>query len=448
MEKILDFEILDPWHGLTADRTDPHQGAQSGRWDNILTNDRIENSIVTGNLSAYLGFTIWIWSESPTGSSIALCLLSENPQENRPAYYRHNITIDWSGWRKISVPFASMSEHNNPGGLNRITGVRIASTGYGTKDQNPATLLKFDEMRFVQSFGSVQAEILQAPLEAPILKGEGVRVFDFESVRPFNGLELDDTIFYEGKAAGLWRDMTVRNRVSTRAFPSNVASWDGISFWIHTETPTYAEIAVVLRSDNNSTEGADYFQDSFLLDSEGWRKIYIPFRSMTIQRQPLGLSNISELVFASSGYGIRKPDPNSILRIDDMRLVREADAGTQAGDARTGEIRWGRSMRATASRAVQNDHLVLVYAFSEEAKLARQVSNDVFRDAEVQAVLSGAFECYRFNASVQANLKSWFKITRVPVVMIYTADGDELARFEGAIDRNALLEKARELAGH
>ncbi len=444
---VLNFETIKPWNGLTADAVAPHEGRQSGRWDNHLENNRIKNPVIAGDFSTFTGFTMWIWSGSPTGSSIAVCLLSENPGEERAAYYRDLVTIDWTGWRKIEVPFSRMTPHNDPAGFGKITGMLIASTDYETKNQSPAMALKFDELRFVKVFGTVQAESAILPAEVASEPVDSVVIFDFENVRPFSGLEQESSIVASGKGAGLWRNTTVNDRVTSKSMPSNMAGWDGISVRMHSEVATYADIAVVLRSDNNSTEGADYFQDRFVVDWTGWNDVYIPFRSMSIRRQPLGFANINEVIFASTGYGIDEADPRTVLRLDDLRLVRDGQSNTfGGGDIAVGKIRWGRSIRAAVSQAVQADHLVLIFAYSQEGVLARQVNDAVFRDQEVEAVLSNAFECYRFDAAVQTSLTSWFKITRVPVVMIYTADGDELARFEGDINRNDVLRKARELA--
>jgi hypothetical protein len=77
---------------------------------------------------------------------------------------------------------------------------------------------------------------------------------------------------------------------------------------------------VIFASENDKTEGSDYWMHRVNLDFTGWREIVIPRRAMGAARRPLGWDKINKVFLTATGWD-QKPDPRAVVHIDQMELV-------------------------------------------------------------------------------------------------------------------------------
>jgi hypothetical protein len=143
------FEDVSDWRGLEIDYRSPKEGRASGRWDDTVNVDRLRLEAFPRDVSQYDALAIWVYSQKATNAMIAIVLVSENENSDGSDYYMCNVTIDWTGWKEIAIPFNEMKTIREPRGLNDIDYLRIASSGYGCGDANPETRLKLDAMRLM-----------------------------------------------------------------------------------------------------------------------------------------------------------------------------------------------------------------------------------------------------------------------------------------------------------
>lgn len=146
----LSFEDYRAWEGLRPDSEQPRGGEYCGRWDDMATNDRVRARSFPTDVSPYEGFTMWVNAAGATPVEFAVILLSENDGVDGPDYYQHTVKTQGTGWQKVTVPFSTMRTMRSPAGLDKITGLRLAATGYGLKNTPPpGAMVKLDDFAFL-----------------------------------------------------------------------------------------------------------------------------------------------------------------------------------------------------------------------------------------------------------------------------------------------------------
>ncbi len=444
-----DLQDLSTWRGLVADSHEPKAGIASGRWENMETNNRVQWRGFSGDYSAYDGFSFWVYSDRATNADIAVAVMSEDASSGSTDYYLSHFTVDFTGWTLQTFEFDQMTIMGSPVGTHKIDELRFASTGYRVRNTDFSTVLKFDDFQLLNreelEFMRSQAEEIGQPLRT----GE-LLINDFSDITTFTGgLTADRTDAKIGDQSALWENTVNHNRIISRVFPSDLSEYDGLRIWVWSESPTMAQVAVLIMSDNPASDGQDYYRHIFAINWTGWREIEIPFASMTVTREPLGLSQISSLRFASSGYGAGDANPNTRLRLDGIRAYRSgpseatstAVAGRTTAPSQPGAnmVAWENDLTDAVQKGTESEKLIFIYAYSETATLNRELERELFSNQSLINELE-KFHCYRFNPQDRDDYASFFNILRVPVMMVFDAYGDQVFRLEGNIRYDELME--------
>ncbi len=138
------------------------------------------------------------------------------------------------------------------------------------------------------------------------------------------GIEARDV--KEGKGAVRWAIGSTHS-ISLREMPHDWSSESGLSFWAHSAVATGSRFWVILASEDPKSEGSDYFSFSSQIDFVGWRRFVIPFEEIGRVRHPVGWKKIDRVTFHAAWDPGIKPDPRTVLVIDDMRATRVATVG-------------------------------------------------------------------------------------------------------------------------
>ena len=144
---------------------------------------------------------------------------------------------------------------------------------------------------------------------------------DFEDLHGWRNLERTTKTVKEGEAAGVWRQMDRRTAISTRAILHDWSDFNALEFWAHLEKPSKATLQLVIQSENNATKGMDYYSTAIPLNWQGWKHFRLAFFRLGVARKPMGWNKIDAIQISASGWG-HTPDPNAVLTLDEMRLVR------------------------------------------------------------------------------------------------------------------------------
>lgn len=164
---------------------------------------------------------------------------------------------------------------------------------------------------------------MPAPAQQPVVTDDRESL-SFDDLTYWRGLAIDKQEKHEGTQSGAWEDTVAVDRVRYRGKVIDASGAKAVRFWLHSREATGAVIALALFSENPASSEPDYYFANVKIDFSGWREVTIPFTEMKVRREPLGFHRITEILFASSGYGCGDANPRTALRLDDLRFVDPA----------------------------------------------------------------------------------------------------------------------------
>lgn len=137
----------------------------------------------------------------------------------------------------------------------------------------------------------------------------------------WRGGVLDTDVVKVGERSIRWEQ--AESSAITLSFerPRDWSGFSAISFWMHSKRATNSAFMLIISSENDRTEGGDYYFLRIKLDWTGWKHFLVPFREMGIAREPIGWQKIDRVTFTASGWG-NNPNPEAVLHLDGFRVIR------------------------------------------------------------------------------------------------------------------------------
>ena len=107
--------------------------------------------------------------------------------------------------------------------------------------------------------------------------------------------------------------------------PADWSQYTTLAFWLRSDEATAAEFMLIIGSENDETEGMDYYSTEIKVDFTGWKQFeYILSEELGQARRPQGWGEVTGLYFTASGWD-NTPDPNTVVYLDHMRLLKEEE---------------------------------------------------------------------------------------------------------------------------
>jgi sialate O-acetylesterase len=113
----------------------------------------------------------------------------------------------------------------------------------------------------------------------------------------FPGL-LREELPGDGQVAA-WNNVKDQKSFILESWQGDWVGTDALEIEVYAEKATGQPITVVLYSENNETEGEDYYKQAFTLNWSGWKTVYLSIPSMQKIRQPAGVEGITKIRIAS-----------------------------------------------------------------------------------------------------------------------------------------------------
>jgi hypothetical protein len=146
-------------------------------------------------------------------------------------------------------------------------------------------------------------------------------IWDAESTKGIEGIELDRGVKKVGDASIRWRNHPEHSGFDITDIPHDWSGYHVLRLWVHSATPTKTRFMLIVRSENDATEGADYWGYPIPLDFSGWKQFSFPIgTSNGASRSPRGWDQVDGISFTASGWG-NTARPESDVHIDDIRLL-------------------------------------------------------------------------------------------------------------------------------
>lgn len=154
-------------------------------------------------------------------------------------YFATYLTIDWQGWKHISLKKSDFSPKfiagkgwvgKQPIGWNWIRYVSFSAGGWSLKP-DPQTVLHFDDIQLVG-------------------KSKQVTIGDFEQEDTlWDGLTRSQAHARSGRFGGAWENQTLTPKVNCSNIPHDWTDFDSLDFWVYSAKSTGSRVIVVLDSE-------------------------------------------------------------------------------------------------------------------------------------------------------------------------------------------------------
>ena len=118
------------WKGGTPDAVVRHDWPHSVRWQPAKNTYIRQAFAAPQDWSAGHAVAFWIHAEHAAAAAKLVCeFSSENPATQGPDYYAGKLPLDWSGWKRVELPFAELGHAREPLGWQQIGGVTLRVEG-------------------------------------------------------------------------------------------------------------------------------------------------------------------------------------------------------------------------------------------------------------------------------------------------------------------------------
>jgi len=133
--------------GLKVDKTVTHDGANaSAKWDNqvSLTSVSIKAEKRLTDITDYKFVFIWMYSEKITDSKMQFCIYCQKTSEGKNAYKRHEITVNWTGWKLLALSLDEFADGYGAD-FSQVKSYDFKSSGW-SMTPNPETVVYIDSI--------------------------------------------------------------------------------------------------------------------------------------------------------------------------------------------------------------------------------------------------------------------------------------------------------------
>ncbi len=241
-------------------------------------------------------------------------------------------------------------------------------------------------------------------------------IWDCNSVEGVKGLERETECVKQGEAAARWHNHPQVTGFSVPDVTQDWTEYNQLRLWVHSAKPVPTRFMIIIRSENPSTDGMDYWSYSIRLGFTGWKELVLPTGKMGGTRAPRGWDQVDGITFTASGWS-NTPHAEADVVIDDVRLQYEPP---RPGPRMTDKefllnLDLSRADLATVRAAVEVGNLDAAKAALLDHMRARQKPRWWFdwRDRPtVQAPVTGGSEGWDYYVnSIKIDWAGWKQIT-------------------------------------
>ncbi|MGC9319304.1 MAG: heparinase II/III domain-containing protein [Armatimonadota bacterium] len=154
---IEDFEDEPTWESVTLDGEMAKEGKRSGLWIPARQGGSVGSDDIPHDWTPYDRLCLWMYSETANNQRLTLVANSDNAADEEGwDYFFHHFTVDWSGWKHLSLGLGSeIRPTRKPRGWDQIDSLRISASGW---QHHPLkdTVIRLDEVRLVRDPAAIE----------------------------------------------------------------------------------------------------------------------------------------------------------------------------------------------------------------------------------------------------------------------------------------------------
>ncbi|MEN6642716.1 MAG: alginate lyase family protein [Armatimonadia bacterium] len=163
-------------------------------------------------------------------------------------------------------------------------------------------------MRFLTA--AVLSLLIPGVLWAQVIYGE---------TEPVRGATIVKVGAHGGTACLRWHHGET-SAVNFGQVPGDWSGFDTLTMRLRTETLGGASFMMIIASENDATEGSDYYSARITVQPGAWREFTFRLREeLGAARTPLGWDKIGGMLFTATGWE-QTPNPEAVVFVDDVKL--------------------------------------------------------------------------------------------------------------------------------
>lgn len=132
----------DVWSGAERSERNVKEGKYSARWADLPKNGAVSTEKIPHDWTGYNALSVWIYSEKNTRQEVIL-ILDSRSDPAKFSYLSEKFTVDWIGWKEVTIPFAVMGKTREPAGFGKIDRITFNAGGWGIT-AHPDSVLHLD----------------------------------------------------------------------------------------------------------------------------------------------------------------------------------------------------------------------------------------------------------------------------------------------------------------
>lgn len=311
------------WAGGVPERQVRRAWPCAVRWEHGLSSSLTRSFTEPQDFSEFGAVRLWIHSSAANDSTFMFIVNSENEATQGSDYYGLKLTVDWEGWKQLTIPLHEIGKSREPVGWHKVDSVVLTAAGWG-QTVNPETVLVLDGFELVQAdqgaLGLPSDEAFFADLDLSSLALAGVKA----------AVEVGDM------AAA--REALARH-LRERTSPRWLFDW---------RDRPLRDARVPGPQDDRAPDQWDYYSTFITVDWQGWKHFSISKADVSPEtivegqgrrgKQPIGWHWIQYIALNAKGWELT-PHPETVLYFDDIKLVGK-DKTVTIGDFEGDEPGW------------------------------------------------------------------------------------------------------------
>ena len=135
VRQALGFEDAGLWGGGAVVASPRKSGAGALKWDMHTKTPGLDCTTGPHDLSAFNRMSFWLHSSHANGATF-MVILPSTREKGTLSYYSKQVTVDWTGWKKIELHSRSFSRAREPAGWDKIDRIRFTASGWNQKPED------------------------------------------------------------------------------------------------------------------------------------------------------------------------------------------------------------------------------------------------------------------------------------------------------------------------
>jgi len=123
-----------------------------------------------------------------------------------------------------------------------------------------------------------------------------------------------------GQSSGRWENLDHNKWATLANCPGDWIPYASLSLWVHSAVANGQQLNFSVSAPHEQG-GQGYYLHQITVDWTGWKQVVVPLSSFRPNRTPAPWSRITGFQLSSGGWGA-KPLADTVLHLDDLRLIR------------------------------------------------------------------------------------------------------------------------------